>query len=49
MSVFTIASDILDRKNPHNLEYYRFILNLSSAANLLCAAKASDPGILPTE
>ena len=36
-----IASNIRALKKPHISEYYRFRLNLSSAANLLCNAKAS--------
>ena len=41
----TISSDVLARTNPHNPEYSHFSLNINIGANLLCAAKASTPGI----
>ena len=45
----TIAIAILALINPNNSDYYRFRLNMSSAANILCAAKASAPGIPSAE
>ena len=44
-----INSDILALKKSHISEYYRFSLELSSTANLFCAAKASTPGIPSAE
>ena len=41
----TIASGIHACTKPHMLEYYRFILNMSSVANILYATKDSTPGI----
>ena len=44
-----IASEILTSTKPHNSEYFRFSLYLSSAANIFYAAKVSSPVIMSTD
>ena len=45
----TIDSDILSHTKTHISEYSWFRLNLRCKSSLLCAAKASDTGVLYSE
>ena len=45
----SIYSEIITLTKPHNSEYSRFILKLSSVSNLFCSYKASTPGIPSAE